>query len=121
MSSVISNYLGNAALQRYFLDDLTWLALHESDPGVTGSLASELAGGDYEREPSTWTSPAAKTIALAARIRYDNLPACELFWFGVWDAEINGHLLTSVEIPGGLEVVDSARLVIPAGDIAITF
>lgn len=121
MSSVISNYLGNAALQLYFRTNPTWLALHESDPTVLGSLGTELVGGDYEREPATWSSPSAKTITLATLIRYDNLPACTIEWFGVWDAAISGHMLVSVDVGTGIVVVDSARLMVPAGDVAITF
>jgi hypothetical protein len=121
VSSIVSNYLGNAVLLDYFYNSDTYVALHLTDPTVLGSLATELAGGDYERELATWTSPSSKTIGLATAIVYDNLPACTLGWFGVWDAPSNGHLLTAVEIIGGLPVAASARLVVPAGDIAVTF
>lgn len=120
MASVISNFLGNALLQRYFRDQQCWLSLHNADPTVLGSSANELFGGDYEREQIDFSAPSAKTIANSARIRFDNLPAATVTYFGIWNAEVGGSMLSSILIPGGLSVPDSARLVIPIGDVAVS-
>lgn len=120
MSSILSNYLGNALLTQYFYGKATYLALHTSDPTVAGLLATEVAGGDYAREATLWTPPSSKTIGLASPVSYEDLPACVITYFAVWNHPTAGNMLAAKLLSPALTMPDSGQLIVPAGDVAIT-
>jgi len=119
VTSVLTNYLGGDILQRYFIDQPSYLALLTADPTALGSTASEVVGGDYERLPCVWSVPGTKTIGLGA-LRFINMPACTVSWLAVMDAAVGGHMLTAKALPAPIPVVDSAEFRVGANAIVLT-
>jgi len=120
VASVLTNYLGNLMLSTQLATGTKYLALFAADPGVTGSLADEIAGGGYARQPIGFTQPGSKTTANTELIRFDAMPACVVNWLGVCDAISSGHLLALVAAPFEISVEADSSFVVPAGALALT-
>lgn len=120
MTSPLSNYLGNKVLQEYFGDSPVYLALHTADPGVTGSAGTELAGGGYARRLMKITPPSGKTCLNSEAIGFDDLPISTITHLALWDAPSAGHVLTSLELSDPISVPNSARLLVPAQEVALS-
>lgn len=120
MASVLTNYLGNLMLSTQVVGRNTYLALFAAAPGVTGSLADEIAGGGYARQPIEFTEPGSKTTANTDLIRFDAMPACVVTWLGVADSISAGNLLVVVPAPYAISVEQDDAFVVPAGALAIT-
>ena len=120
MASVLTNYLGNLMLSAQLVNQSAYLALFAAAPGVTGSLADEIAGGGYARQPITLTQPGSKTTANTDLIRFDAMPACVVTWLGVCDTISAGNLLVVVPAPFPISVDQDDAFVVPAGALAIT-
>jgi hypothetical protein len=119
MSTITTNYAGDKAL-KYLLGGTTYIGLHTRSPGVLADAGSELAGGSYVRQPTKWTEPGSKMTGQISALRYLNLPACTIWYLGVWDAQVGGHLLFYIEIPPKA-VAEGGGLVVAASDLAIWF
>lgn len=119
MTSVLSNYAGNAALA-LLLDGVTWVALHESDPTVTGLLATEVAGGGYGRKQIRFAAASGKTRVSSTSQRFAGMPACVVAYIVGWDDPSAGHMIWTKELADPITVLVSGQLLIPKGDIAVS-
>jgi hypothetical protein len=120
VASVLTNYLGNLMLATQLVDKTNYLALFAATPGVTGSLADEIAGGGYARQPVTFTQPGSKTLANTDLIRFDAMPACVVTWLAVCDAVSAGNVLFLAPAPYAISVDQDDAFVVPAGALALT-
>ena len=117
MSSVLSNYLGNAILTQFF-DATTYLSLHSSDPGLTGT--GEIGGGDYTRELIKWTVASNKTIGNTNKIDFANLLPVTITHYGVWNEPVGGNFLIKIALDTPVDIDDGDTWVIPVNELAIT-
>ena len=117
MSTLLSNYLGNAVLTQFF-DATTYLSLHSSDPGLTGT--GELGGGDYARQLIKWTTPSNKTIGNTNDIKFANLLPATILYYGVWDELVGGNFLIKYELVAQIDIDDGDTFVLPVNELAIT-
>lgn len=119
VGSIITNYLGGAVLQRYLIDNPSYLALFTANPTALGLTTNEVVGGSYARLLCTWSAPGTKTSGLGA-LRFLNLPACTVTHLGVMDALTGGHMLIAKALPAPIPVLSSAELRVGANAIVIT-
>ena len=89
-----SAYFRDLLLQRTLLDldDGPWMSLHTADPGNDG--ASEVKGGNYERQRLSLVRTAPGTAANDNEISFDGMPAVKVVFFGIWDSQTSGRFLT---------------------------
>lgn len=116
-SSIFSNFLGNAVLQRYFAGAPTWLALHTDNPTATGDPATEMA---VIRQPITWSAPGSKTIANTNAMTFVQLVADVVTYLGVWDSSSGGHLLVPILLGTPITTLEDGHFLVAPGDVAIT-
>jgi hypothetical protein len=120
VTSVISNYWGNALLTQLY-ETGGYLALHEADPGLTGDISTELAGSI--RQLLTFNAPSGKAIVSNNNQIFSLLPAATIPYLAIWDSLASGHMLCSIS----LAALGYAPIVIPAsgeflaaaGDVAV--
>lgn len=122
MLAVISNWAGDRMLA-HVLGDPLWLALHESDPGPTGIVATELAGGGYGRRRISFpASPSGKAVASTTRQRFTGLTTGQVVnYLAVWDAATGGNMIFVIDVSagGGISVTDTGEFICEAGDVAL--
>ncbi len=119
----ISNYLENKILDKVFKDttfsvSACWVSLHTSDCGETG--ANECTGGSYGRKSATFDSAASGATANSGNLTWTNMPAGDVQYVGVWDAETTGNFLWggALTVPKTLNAGDTFQ--INTGDLDIT-
>jgi hypothetical protein len=115
----MTNYLGNLILNNYLIPTGQWLALHLSDPGTSGSSATEMIGGGYARNQVAWSAPSNRTTANTNAFKYLNLPAATITHLGIWDAATGGNLLYSIALPTPVVVTVGQYFTLPVHDIAV--
>lgn len=121
MASLLGNYFGNQALNRYFINIPTWLALHTLNPGPNGDLGTEVTGGGYARQKAQWSAPANKTIATTNSQTFHDLPATTVRYLAVWDAVEFGDILILLPLGGsGVSVPAAGQFIAQVGDVAFT-
>jgi hypothetical protein len=120
MPSVFTTYFGNQVIEQQLRATSRYLALFTADPGVLGSLADEVAGGDYERQLLPLTAAGSKTTGNSGVIIFDNLPACTVTYMAIADLQFAGHLLLITQTASPLVIPNSARLTLAAGEVAVT-
>lgn len=118
--SMLSNYLGNAMLQRYLVTDGGWLAIHLSDPTALGLLDTELAGADYLRQRVLFHDAASKTVASSNAQRFTGLPAGRAYSLAVWNAVAVGQLLFRIPLDPYIDFALNANFLAAPGDVALT-
>lgn len=74
----------------------TWISVHTSDPGTTGT--SEATGGSpaYARKQTTWTSSTGGVVN-GSQVTID-LPAGTYGWIAVWSASTSGTFIDKAAI-----------------------
>ncbi|MEV0031449.1 hypothetical protein [Nocardia sp. NPDC050793] len=74
----------------------TWISVHTSDPGSTGT--GEASGGTpaYARKQTTWTS-ATGGVVNGSQVTID-LPAGTFAWIGLWSASSGGTFIDKCAI-----------------------
>lgn len=99
MSSILSNFWGDAILAELFAEKL-WLALHTDVPP-----AGEVVGGGYARQPISFHAPAGRAAASAELALFAGVPMfgannrpLEISWWGIWDAAHDGNLQVRNEL-----------------------
>lgn len=117
-----TNYFGNKVLDilrgtSFIAPTAVYVSLHTADPGETG--ASEVTGGGYTRMLVTFTAPANKQMSNAADIEFDNLPACTVTHFGLWDAQTGGTFLWGGALTVSKTVQAGDALRFKAGDLDV--
>lgn len=67
----------------------SWISLHTSDPGTTGT--GEATGGSpaYARKQTTWTAGSSDGVVNGSAVNFD-VPAGTYGWIGVWTASTAG-------------------------------
>jgi hypothetical protein len=119
VTSIMSNYLGGAVLQRYLIDNPSYLALLTASPTALGTMTSEVVGGDYERVLCSWSAPGTKTIGLNA-LSIPNMPAVTVSWLAFMDAPTGGNMLFAKQLPAPVVVTASSEWRMAANTVVIT-
>lgn len=119
----ISDYLENKILDKVFRAvDFTvtarYTSLHSANPGETG--ASEITGGSYARQLTTFIVAAGGATENDAAITYTNMPAVTISHVAIWDAATLGNCLWTgaLTTPKTLNAGDTFQ--IPIGDLDVT-
>ena len=122
-----SNYLENALLNQvlkgtaFTQPAALYVSLHTADPGELGDQG-EVSGNGYQRvQHDSWTitgSSASNNGEIA-------FPESTASWgtvdyFGIWDAQTNGHLLYYGAFTTGASVPPTSLVKIASGEITIT-
>ena len=101
----ISNYAENAILDALFnsvaLDvAAVYLALHDDDPGETGT--NEVTGGSYAREDVTtlFNSASSGSVVTNADIEFPDMPAVDVVAISLWDDPSAGNCLWTGHLTG---------------------
>lgn len=113
-----TNYWANSLFTYLIANFNTYVALHSSNPTNTGLSTTEIVGGSYIRQLTTWTIPTIRTIINNSAITFNNLPACTVSYLALWDASTGGNCLYSLAITP-IVVTAGGTLVIPTSDLAI--
>lgn len=116
----ITNVFGNLVVE-LLRSSTRYLALHATDPGVSGSPASEIAGNGYTRQIITFSAGANRSTANSAAITFLNLPQTAITAFGIWDAQVSGNCLAVIYLATPLAALSGQFLTIPVNDVALTF
>lgn len=119
MASVISNWWGNAILQRYLSNGTVWVALHTGDPGVNNDATTEVTGDGYIRQSIEFGDSSAKGVTSTTKVVFSALPECVVTYYSLQTAQVGGNMFCSVELGTPISIAASGQLVIPAGDIAV--
>lgn len=114
----MTNAFANAALTS--LTGNQWLALHNSDPGVTGLPNTESSGGGYARQSITYTAPSNRTTANSNTITFSNLDAQTVTHFAIWSTSVGGTAQFTIALASPITVSSGGTIVIPVNDITIT-
>lgn len=117
MTNALSNYLGNAILQRYLTGAVTYLALHTDDPTVSGDPATEM---NVARQRVIWSAPGSKTIANTNSLTFPQLIADTITDLAVWDSSSGGHMLVPIHLTTPIVTLANGHLLVAPGDVAIT-
>lgn len=92
----ISTYTKNKLLDALFRNvsfsvAQAYTSLHTADPGDTG--ASEVAGGTYARQSSSFAAASGGQAASDAVLRFPGMPVATVPFAGLWDAASVGNFL----------------------------
>jgi hypothetical protein len=132
MSSVITNYAGNAFLTEYVKNGGgdgkgAWVGLFTGDLTTAGIQASEVSGGDYARErpldtagAGAWSNPASKTIGNTVAFHFTNLPDCVVTHFALLTLAAGGDMIMTMLLATPLTFTIGDDLKIDANDLAWT-
>jgi hypothetical protein len=99
-----SNTALNAATQA-LTDAATWISAHTGDPGTTG--ASEVAGGSYAREQTTWGAESGGD-STGSQVAITIPASTTVSHFGIWTTETTGTFYGGAALTGGSEAFTSA-------------
>lgn len=119
----ITNTYGNTTLNWLIRDRNTWVALHDSDPLVTGEPSTEITGGPdsgYERQAGSWGAAASRQIANNTVLVFTNLPAAIITYAAVWDASAFGTCIASGAFATPKTTSDGDMLIIAASELVIS-
>ncbi|MCL2215763.1 MAG: hypothetical protein FWB91_01955 [Defluviitaleaceae bacterium] len=131
MSSA-SNWLEVTALNHFFRNIPTpppqpFIGLLISDP-TDENIGTEVSGGNYERQPGTFTAPIQTELG-KAQIENDAeiiFPVASANWgnithFGIFTAATGGELMVHGAVPVPREIMAGDEAVYREGSLAITF
>lgn len=113
-----SNAAGNQALALILLQSGLYLAAHLSEPGAIGDGATEAAGGDYERQPVTFSAPNGKACANNKICIFTGMDESDVTWLAVWNAISGGTMQAALELSPAITVPQSGQLRVEVGDAA---
>jgi hypothetical protein len=116
-TAYFGNTSGNQALAATMLQSGLYLACFLEDPTPLGT-GLELAGGDYIRQPITFSNPSAKTVVSTIACTFTGLVAAMVEYLAVMTDVSAGTLVVAFELDPFIEVLDSGQLLVPSGDIA---
>lgn len=116
--SILSNFSGNAFLNQYLSG---YLALHATDPTVTGDGSTEFDGGGYARKLITFSSPSGKTYVSTNGQLYTGLLAGTVNFLAMWTALSGGSMVWRQDISSkAIVVAASGSVHLVAGDVALS-
>lgn len=124
-----SNYLEAAVLnalrgQTFTAPSAVYVALYLSDPGESGTTGTEVSYSGYQRQPITFSEPAAE----AGGIGFKNLSqitfptpsndAGTIQWIAIMDSQIGGNHLCRAELTEPLAIGKDEPPVFLPGDVS---
>ena len=118
----VGSFWGNAALD-WLMGRNTYVALHTSDPGVSGLPASEFSGGDYARDlipHGGWNLAASRQINTSQIIEYNNVSDGIITHIGVWDSLTAGNIIASGAFTTPLNISDGDQVLILGGNMVVS-
>lgn len=101
--------------------DAGWISLHYDSPSLGGIGACEIEGGGYVRFKGIFTQPANRTIWSLSDARFSGLIQNRLTHWGIWDAQNQGMLRASAQLPERYTVLTGNGFTLHEGDLAISF
>ena len=121
-----TTYLKNKILEHitgkttYTKPSNTFVGLFTADPTVDGITAGkEVSGGGYTREQVTWGSAADGFIANTTLIEFENMPASEIKYWGIFDAVSAGNLLEYYAVDVPFKVPATEDVTVDAGNLIL--
>lgn len=117
-NSFWSNYAGNRALAYNLGQSGLYLAVHLTDPTDLGDLATEVAGGGYQRQPITFSTPAGKATANTIKAYFSGMPTADAEWLAVWDSPGAGNMIARHQLAPVIPVDEDGQLRVEIGDLA---
>jgi len=107
-TKLLDHVLGNGV---YTPPAQLFVGLHVANPTPAGDTSSEVTGGSYSRQESSF-NPASPDADLAIALVFTALPAATITYAGLWDALAGGNLLfygafatpRVIEENGGLDI-----------------
>jgi len=121
-----TNYLANKILEHitgkttYTKPTNTFAGLFTADPTSAGiTSGKEVSGGGYTREQVAWSTAASGLIENTALIEFDNMPASEIKYWGIFDAVSGGNLLEYYAIEVPYKVPAGEDVTIDAGNLIL--
>lgn len=97
----------------------TYLGLLKSDPTVDGIQTDEVSGGSYARQQVNWQNADTGHIKSNSLIEFENMPAVEVKYWGVFDASTAGNLLYYFPIAIPLKVASGQDLTIDSDNLIL--
>lgn len=116
--SAATDYLENDILQKYFIDQPVFIALHSADP-TDAMTQPEISGGAYARKPASFALDQGK-ITLTIDIVWVNLPAVNIVAFSIWTAETGGQALVRQLLTAPKTVPAGEAFTLPQGNITVS-
>lgn len=101
-----SPYLRDLVMQA--LPPGLYVSLHSGDPSATGT--AELTGQGYARQAIILQRMAAGAANNGNTMEYPALPAAEVKYFGLWDAERGGHFLLGASLALPITILDGQTI-----------
>lgn len=95
-----------------------YVSLHTADPGETG--ASEVTGGTYGRQSSSWAAASAGAVVTDAALNFTLMPAVTVTHVAIWDASTAGNCLWSGAFSSSKVVNAGDTYQIPSGSLTVT-
>lgn len=122
-----SNFLDTQLLNHvlratpYSAPSTIYVALYTAAPTPSTS-GTEVTGGSYARQPSTFTAPAPDTVTNLADV---NFPTATVDWgtivaFALCDAASAGNILYFANLAASRTVLTGDQFRFPAGQLAIS-
>lgn len=93
-----------------FTASATHVSLHTADPSTNGG--SEVTGGSYSRESSSWGSPSNGTVTNSGAIVFDVPAGATITHLGYWSASTSGTFY-------GSRALDTSQTYATAGTYTI--
>jgi hypothetical protein len=120
-----SDYLENKLLDHvlkvaaFTVPPNVYVALYTAAPSDSGG-GTEVSGGSYARQTSTWTAAAAGATSNSASINFPNMPAVTVTHLGLFDAVTAGNLLYHGALTSPQVVAAGNTFTFAIGEIDIT-
>lgn len=83
----------------------TWISAHTADPGTSGT--SEVAGGSYARQQTTWGAASAGE-RIGSQVTIPIPAATAVTHWGLWSASSGGTFKGGFALAGGTESFTNA-------------
>ena len=70
-----------------------YVALLTAASSVPNGTVTEVSGGSYARQASTWTSASGGSSSNVPTLTFSSLPACTVTYFAVYSAATGGSII----------------------------
>lgn len=120
LEAKILDHVLQGGTMNYVAPPAVYVALHQADPGDDG-LGFEFSGMSYVRKLVTFTTSSSESVHNVETLYWTNLPAAELQWIVLYDAETDGNplFLGALLEPKGINSGDSFTINPGALDISL--
>lgn len=120
-----SDYLENKILDHvlkvaaYTQPANVYVALFTAAPSDSGG-GTEVAGGSYARQTSTWAAASGGATANSASINFPNMPACTVTHVALFDAVSGGNMLYHGALTASQVVAAGNTFTFAIGELDVT-